>query len=150
MNWRKPHRLVALISFIPLLFITLTGVVLQLRNQFVSIQPPAYSGPKTPGPYQTFEQVIATFGEENIDQIILKPKKNNLAVRLKNGDEAQINAQTGEILFQGPRRTSLLIELHQGSWLGPIGQYGLHLLTGLALCFLLFTGLALYPFRRKL
>ena len=150
MNWRKYHRVVSLIIFLPLAMITLSGVVLQLRNQFESLQPKSVSAEMiSTGTYQTFESIIAAHGNEQIDQIILRPAKKNLAVRLKDGMEIQLNPQTGEVLKKAPRRTNFLIDLHQGTWLGSIGQYYLYLPTALGLIFLLVSGLVIYPFKKR-
>lgn len=149
MNWRKNHRVIGLIITLPLLMTVITGIILQLRGQFEFIQPAPVKTELTSSPLLTFEKISEQFGEKNIEQIIWKPSKASLVVRLKNGDEAHLHPQTGEVFKQLPRRTSFLIELHQGSWLGKFGQYGIHFLSGLGLFFLIISGLVIYPFKRK-
>lgn len=122
----------------------LTGILLQLRNQFESVQPKAVSSTfQKDAPLLTFEAISEKIGP-GVDQIIYKPKKNNLAVRMDDGREIQLNSQTGEILKDAPRRTSFLIELHQGSWMGPFGQYFIHLLSGIGLIYLIYSGFVIW------
>ena len=150
MNWRKPHRVVALATTLPLLFIALSGVVLQLRNQFEWIQPSTINGKLVhAAPFITVEKAISGIRTEDVDQIIFRPSKGNLAIRLKDGMEIQMHPQTGEILKKSIRRTNLLIEIHQGSWLGPWGQYLIYFVTGIGLCFLIISGLLIYPFSKR-
>jgi uncharacterized iron-regulated membrane protein len=149
MNWKKSHRVVAIAITLPLILIALTGIVLQLRNQFEWIQPETISQKIDPlQPYISFEAATKGVPLENVEQIILRPAKGNLSVRLKDGLEIQMHPQTGAILKKSMRRTNFLIELHQGSWLGNIGQYGIHFITGVLLCFLIFSGIMIYPFSR--
>lgn len=150
MNWRKSHRVVALIITLPLIMVGLSGVVLQLRNQFESIQPKAVSAELVPGStYLTFEKIIETHGKEDIDQIILRPGKKNLSLRMKDGMEIQIHPQTGEVLKKAPRLTNFLIDLHQGTWLGKFGQYGIYFPASIGFCFLILSGIIIYPFKKK-
>lgn len=133
----------------PLLMMTITGLMLQLRNQLEWIQPSTVKVPATPGPLLAPEEVIRLAGDE-VEQIIYRPEKNNISVRLKNGIETQFDARTGELLKKAPRRSSFLIELHQGSWMGPLGQYLIHLMAGLGLLFLIVSGILIWPLGRKI
>ncbi len=150
MNWRKQHRVVAIVITLPLIVISLSGIVLQLRNQFETIQPKAVSAELTSGAsFVTFERIIQDHGGDNIDQIILRPGKKNLSLRMKDGMEVQIHPQTGEVMKKAMRMTNLLIDIHQGTWLGAFGQYVLHLPTGLGLFFLIISGIVIYPFKKR-
>jgi len=147
---RKYHRIISLIVALPLALIVLSGLILQLRQQFDFIQPKTITMEKNPGVrFLTIEEMIVASNEppENIDQIIFKPKKFHLAMRLVSGNEIQIHPQTGEILKNSPRYTNFLIDLHQGSFLGNWYQYLIVFPTGLALAFLLISGLLIYPWR---
>ncbi len=149
--WRKIHGYVALSIFLPLLFTALTGIVLQLRDQFEWIQPaPVKSQAITGTPLLTLEAIAERFKDQGLEQIIYKPAKGSLVVRLRDDIEAHLHPQTGALLKQATRRTTFLIELHQGSWLGKFGQYGVHVTTGLGLLFLIVSGLVIYPFKRKI
>lgn len=150
MKWRKWHRWVALATLLPLIMIAVTGVILQLRNQFEFIQPSVLKNVlDDERPLLSLEEVLKKYQDQGVEQIIFRPSKGAMAVRLQGGSEVQIHPQTGEELKQAMRRTGFLIDLHQGSWLGSFGQYGLHLLGGWGLIFLLVSGIIIYPFRRK-
>lgn len=149
MNLRKIHRIVGLIFFIPLLVISITGIILQLRAEFEYIQPKSVKVEWEDRPIVSMESLIQKFGKENIDQVIWRPSKISLVIRLKGNMEAHIHPWTGEILKEAKRRTNILIELHQGSWMGKFGQYFIHFMTGIGLFFLTLSGLLIYPFKRK-
>ncbi len=128
----------------------LTGIVLQLRDQFEWIQPaPVKSQAIAGSSLLSLEAITERFKDQGLEQIIYKPAKGSLVVRLRDDVEAHLHPQTGEILKRATRRTTFLIDLHQGSWLGKFGQYGVHVTTGLGLLFLIVSGLIIYPFKRK-
>jgi uncharacterized iron-regulated membrane protein len=150
MNWRQWHRVVGLVILLPLLVVTVTGIILQLRNQFEYLQPATIKNKLdiSQSIYST-EKLVEEYGSKNIEQIIFRPGKGSLVIRLMDGDELQLNPHTGEVLKRAQRRTNFLIELHQGSWMGPAGQYGIHFMSGLGLFFLIISGIIIYPFKRK-
>jgi uncharacterized iron-regulated membrane protein len=148
MNLRKTHRLIAIIILLPLIMMVVTGLTLQLRNQFEWIQPKTIKSELTNAPFITPEEIIR-IANSDVEQIIYRPAKNNISVRLKSGIESQYNAQTGALLKSAPRRSGLLIELHQGSWMGGFGQYFIHLIAGLGLLFLMISGIMIWPLGRK-
>jgi len=151
-NWRKYHRIISLIIFLPFLLMVITGLLLQVRQNAEFIQPKAIKMDyEINKPLLDFEEIIraSNVGKEEIDQIIFKPEKFHLALRLKNGNELQIHPQTGEILKSSPRLTGLLIDLHQGSFFSSWGQYLIFLPAGVGVLFLIVSGLVIYPWRRK-
>jgi uncharacterized iron-regulated membrane protein len=150
--WRKYHRIISLIIVLPFAVVLLSGLVLQLRQQFEVIQPKAVKMERMPNlPMLTFEEIFqfANTDQKEIDQVILKPQKFHLAIRLKNGDEIQMHPQTGEILKSAHRYTNILIEIHQGSLMGPWAQYLIFLPTAVGVLFLMVSGLMIYPWRRR-
>jgi uncharacterized iron-regulated membrane protein len=149
MKWRTWHAYVGLVAALPLLVIVVTGLLLQLRNQFESIQPKTLTLKIVEGKsVLPMEEVLAKFPQGNVEQVIYRPKKGNYSIRLKDGSEVQMHPQSGEVVKDSPRRSGFLIDIHQGSWLGPLGQYAVHFGAGLSLIFLLFSGVLLFPFRR--
>lgn len=152
MNLRSAHRKVSLAILLPLSVIILSGLILQLRNQSEWIQPKTVSaiGPleKVMGPEEVFQKLNLT--SQEIEQYIYRPAKKNISIRLVNGEEIQLNPSTGEVMKRAQRRTNFFIDLHQGSILGPFGQYGLYLMSGIGLLFLLISGgLLLRPKRNR-
>jgi uncharacterized iron-regulated membrane protein len=147
-NWKKLHGYIALIITLPLIVTALTGVILQLRDQFEFIQPSPIKTELAPNKkLLTFEAIQEK--HPDLDQVIYKPSKGTMVVRFKDGLETHLHPQTGEALKTAMRRTNFLIDLHQGSWMGKFGQYIIHFSTGLGLCFLIVSGLIIYPFKRK-
>jgi uncharacterized iron-regulated membrane protein len=147
-NWRKIHGYVALAITLPLILITVSGIVLLIRDKFEYIQPsPVNIRPVSPQYAITFEELHKRFPDA--DQIIYRPSKGSLVVRYLDGNEHHLHPATGEILKTAMRRTNFLIELHQGSWMGKFGQHFLHVVVGLAMCFLIVSGFVIYPFKRK-
>ena len=148
--WRKYHRIVSLIIVLPFALVLVTGLLLQLRQQFEGIQPSAVKMQAIPNArLLTTEEIIKAShlrGEE-IDQIIFRPAKFHLALRLKNGYEIQMHPQTGVILKSAPRYTNILIELHQGSFFTQWGQYLIFLPAAIGVLFLTISGLVIYPWR---
>lgn len=150
---RKLHRLLSIWVALPLLIIIVTGITLQLRNNFEYLQPETLKVKnEANAPVLTLEQIIEKMGErkKEIEQIIYRPGKNNVSLRLKDDIEVQINPQTGEIVKEAKRRTSFLIELHQGSFFTKYGQFGIFFSSGIILLFLLISGVILYfPSKRS-
>ena len=148
---RRYHRIVSLIIALPLALILLTGLILQLRQQFDFIQPQSIEMNEIQGRrLLTMDEIIQATKKnpEDIEQIIFKPKKFHLAIRLRGGDEIQLHPQTGKIFKIAHRYTNILIDLHQGSFFGTGWQYLVVLPTGMALVFLLVSGLIIYPWRK--
>ncbi|MGE3608412.1 MAG: PepSY domain-containing protein [Bacteriovoracaceae bacterium] len=150
---RRFHRVLSITIALPFLIILLSGIILQLRNVIPFVQPKSVKMERVElMPLKTFEEIISAskVNKEDIDQIIYRPNKFHLALRLKNGHEIQMHPQTGEVLVSSPRYTAFLIELHQGSIWGKLGQYGIILPTALALILLIITGILIYPWKRGL
>ena len=151
MNIRNIHRKLSLYLFIPIGVILLSGIILQLRNQFEWIQPALIQGEAGTesllGPNEIIQQL--KISKTDVDQIIYKPAKNNVSLRLKSGEEIQLDPESGKVLKRAIRRTNLLIDIHQGSIIGPLGQYGVYILSGFGLILLYLSGIYLLVPKRK-
>ncbi len=150
--WRKYHRIVSLIVVLPFALVLVSGILLQLRQQFELIQPKAMKMEPIAGKkLLTIDEMIEASGEipSNVDQVIWRPAKFHLAMRLKDGREIQMHPQTGVILKNAKRYTNILIELHQGSFFTSWGQYLVFFPAALGLLFLTVSGLVIYPWRRQ-
>jgi uncharacterized iron-regulated membrane protein len=151
MFFRKYHRIISVLIALPFTIVLVTGLLLQVRQDVEFIQPKTVKMVKIEGRnLLTFEQIQKASGvsPEVIDQVIFRPQKFHLALRLKDGRELQLHPQTGEILKSAPRLTGILIDLHQGSFFSKWGQSFIFLPAGLGVLFLLVSGLLIYP-RRK-
>ncbi len=152
MNWRKYHRIISIMVALPFFIVLISGLLLQVRQQVEFIQPKALSASKIEGKsLLTVSEIIQFAGvrAEEIDQIIFKPGKFQLSLRLKSNEEIQLHPQTGDILKRAPRLTNFLIEIHQGSYFTEWGQYLVFLPSALGLLFLLISGLVLYQRRKR-
>lgn len=149
MKWRTWHGYLGLVAFLPLLLTALTGVLLQLRSQFEWIQPaPVKIVLESGKPFLRMEEVMAKFPEGTIEGLSFRPGKGGYQLRMKNGNEIQLHPQSGEILKDSPRRSTLLIKIHEGSWMGVFGTLGVHFTAGLILVFLIISGLFIFPWRK--
>jgi uncharacterized iron-regulated membrane protein len=151
-NWRKYHRIISIMVALPFFIVLISGLLLQVRQQVEFIQPKALSASKIEGKsLLTVSEIIQFAGvrAEEIDQIIFKPGKFQLSLRLKSNEEIQLHPQTGDILKRAPRLTNFLIEIHQGSYFTEWGQYLVFLPSALGLLFLLISGLVLYQRRKR-
>jgi uncharacterized iron-regulated membrane protein len=149
---RKFHRYAAVIAAAPLLVMIVTGITLQLKNQIGWIQPPA-ERLEAQAPKLSFDhllQVTQTVPEaevgswEDIRVVDVRPGQGVIRVRTRNEHEIQVDAVTGAVLAHGPRRTGLLIALHEGSWFGSVVRYGVFLPGAILLLILWTTGIFLY------
>ncbi|MEL6354121.1 MAG: PepSY-associated TM helix domain-containing protein [Cyanobacteria bacterium J06627_28] len=130
---RKAHRWVALVISIPMLFVILTGIFLQLRKPVDWIQPPTAAGSQSYEPTVVLEQVLDSVktvpdmqvsGWSDIKLLDLRPKKGIIKVRNFDELETQVDATTGEVLQTAQRRNDFVVKMHDFSawnarlWLG--------------------------------
>ena len=130
---RIVHRWLAIIISVPMIFILITGIFLQVRKPVDWIQPPAMKGSEKYQPTIALEQILTevkTIPEmqvrnwSDIKVLDLRPKKGIIKVRNHNELETQIDASTGEILQVAQRRNDFVTKMHEFStwharlWLG--------------------------------
>jgi len=153
---RKLHQFMAWLVIAPSVLIFSTGVLLLLRQNVAWIQPPAVMGTQAGLPVigmdRAFE-VARSVPEagisswQDLSSIDIKPAKGTLAFRARNGYEVQVDGVSGVVLSAAPRRTSFLIELHQGTYFHPKAMTWWTLPVGLGLLSLSVSGL--FMLRRK-
>jgi uncharacterized iron-regulated membrane protein len=149
---RKVHHWLAPVVLLPALLIFGTGILLQLRQEVEWIQPKTRLGSE-PGLPQVswaaaFDSVksvpeagMSTW--EQVASIDVKPSKSVMSFRSKEGFEVQVDSATGAVLHAAPRRTSFLIELHQGSYFHSKAMTFVFLPAGVGLLLISLTGLLL-------
>jgi uncharacterized iron-regulated membrane protein len=153
---RRFHRLIALGIALPTLLVLVTGILLQLRQDWRWIQPRAeLAQPGMPviTIQQALEQVRAVpeagvRSWEDVATFDVRFRKGTISVRTRNGYEVQLDGRDGKVLSAAPRRTSLLIELHQGSFFHPLVMRWVFLPAGIGLLFLWFSGVWIWAKRR--
>jgi uncharacterized iron-regulated membrane protein len=153
---RRWHRWVSVVVALPFLLTLGTGTVLLLRGQMDWIQPRAEKSTAlvdANSPSLSLETLflrvralpeakIRTWND--VKAIDIRPATGVARFRTKNGLEAQVDLYSGEVLRIAPRRSSFLIELHEGSFFGEGYRTGVLLPAALGLLFLLFSGLFLF------
>lgn len=148
MKWRKWHAFFGLLAALPLIVTAATGILLQLRSKVEWIQPSLAPVTLLEGKsYLSVDEVLAKYPGE-VEGLSLRPGKGGFQLRLKDGNEVQLHPQTGELLKSSPRRSTLLIKIHEGSWMGPVGSLGIHFISGLVLVFLIISGIFIFPWRK--
>lgn len=162
------HRWLAMAIALPMLFVMLTGIFLQLRKPVDWIQPPTLKGSEKYQPTIALEEVlteIKTIPEMQVNDwsdiklFDLRPKKGIIKVRNHNELETQVDATTGDILQTAQRRNDFVVKMHDFSawnarlWLGLPVKLGFLaiFLTGLYLNLKMLPGrLKSIPLWRKL
>lgn len=157
---RIDHRWLAIIIMIPLLITTVTGLLLILRQQIEWVQPSSIKLEKVEK-WVTMDQVFSVISTDaktkihqwkDVSSIIYKPSKGTIQIRTKINTLIQLDGATAKILSIAPRRTGLLIQLHEGSyWSKNVRQY-IFIPSALGLLLLLISGgiLIIKYYSRKL
>lgn len=154
---RKLHTLVAWLVALPMLVMLVSGVLLQQRDRFSSIQPPTKVGSKVGVPPKlTPDEAVQQLklvqdpsveGWKDVQQVAYRPSKGTYSIRLKQGyREVQVDAQTGEVLLVAVRNTGLLTDLHEGEWFSPLVRDYIFKPSGILLLGLWFSGLVMMLF----
>jgi len=150
-RFRQFHRLSAWLVGFPILLIVSTGILLQIKNWIPWIQPPSQKGGKlTPSLrldalLKASQSVSSANVREwrDIRSIDIRPLKGIARVRTRSDYEITIDLESERVLQAAPRRTSFLIELHEGSFFGDKVQYGVFLPAAVLLLILWGTGIVL-------
>tara|TARA_Y100001951_G_C11291585_1_gene272559 strand:+ start:181 stop:711 length:531 start_codon:yes stop_codon:yes gene_type:complete len=138
---RQLHLWFALAIIIPSLIVFGSGILLQVKKQFAWVQPPTMTGVSaTPAlSFQQVLQIAQTVPElqvsewQHIDRIDVRPGKGIMKVVASNDWEAQIDAQTGDILHVAYRRSDIIEAIHDGSWFADFAKLWLFLPAGILL-----------------
>ena len=153
---RKLHRWGAVATVAPLLLVTLTGLLLQVKKQSDWVQPPTARG-ASDIPGIAFDDILAaavraTADEprvaieawDDIDRLDVRIDKGVVKVRGKSRWEVQVDTATGEVLQVAYRRSDLIESLHDGSFFGDWAKLWVFLPNGLVLFGLIGTGAYLW------
>lgn len=129
---RRFHRIFSLLVTIPFFAIVCTGVLLQCKRWLPSIQPPsqkseagALAHQTPPLQWENFLESLRGVKEAEIERwgdvkaIDIRPALGVARVRSKAGYEIQVDLASGKVLSHAKRLSSLLVEIHEGSFFGP-------------------------------
>jgi uncharacterized iron-regulated membrane protein len=149
---RDIHRWGSILIAIPVAVVIVTGLTLQLKKEFVWIQPATQKG-STSDLSLSFDQILSATRRvpeaevetwDEIDRLDVRPSKGMLKVRCKNRWEVQLDANTGDVLQVAFRRSDLIESIHDGSFFHDRVKLWLFLPTALVLGVLWLTGIYLF------
>ena len=157
---RITHRWIALFIIIPLFITTATGVLLLLRHQVEWVQPSSLKLSHV-AHWATIEQVLTELKNDprthrykwqDMGSVIYKPSKGVIQLRTRDDQLIQLDGTSAEILSIAPRRTSWLIQLHEGTYWGKAMRLYVFLPAALGLLLLLISGgiLIVKHYKKKL
>ena len=151
--WRKVHYWTSLPLFLTIFVIATTGVLLSLKKDFDSLQPPTQIG-SAPGelrrPVADLVAAVATVPGHagatyrDIDRIDIRPGDGVAKVILYSRTEVQVDLATGKVLQVGYRTSDLLETIHDFSFLGSWSKYVFSFGTGLLILGMASTGVYLF------
>lgn len=126
---RQIHLWFALAILIPTLIVIGSGILLQVKKEFDWIQPPTQKGQvlnaNSSEPTITFEKILLVSQSipelevkswDDIDRLDVRPGKRMLKILANNQWEAQLDADSGEVLQVAYRRSDTIEAIHDGSW----------------------------------
>lgn len=157
---RKAHYWASAGIAIPLLIIAASGILLQLKKHWNWIQPAERLGTGTT-PTVDLERILdsvravpelAVAGWDDVNRIDIRPGRGLAKVWLHSGWEVQVDLGTGAVLQTAYRRSDLIESIHDGSFFArDWSKLGIFLPSGVALLFLLVTGMWMFwlPFAAR-
>lgn len=143
--------MMALVSAAPLLIIFSTGVLLSISPYWTWLQPKAPA--QAEGVQLSFDHILVIAKSvpeaeikswSDVQQIDVRPSSGLVRVRAKNFWEVQMSGATGEILSSAPRKKTLLITIHDGSFFADWIKPAIFLPAGLCALVLWFSGMGIW------
>jgi uncharacterized iron-regulated membrane protein len=155
--FRKLHFWGAMLIFIPVMVVIISGILLQVKKEIEWIQPATIKGS---GFYQntTLERLLHSINQfehgqpglradakapivwAQINRIDIRPSKNIAKIRLNDDMEYQVDLATHQVLKKSYRNTDWIEALHDGSWFHSLAKLYVFLPVALVLLVLWFTG----------
>ena len=123
------HKWIGIALSAVLINVSVTGLFLLEKKQYEWIQPATRTGQEgTPSDFVSIQRLFDIVAEcnhpdfpniDSIDRIDFRPGKRVYKVRAKTHHaEIQVDAISGQVLNVAARRSDLLEQLHDGSYLG--------------------------------
>lgn len=154
---RKTHKFISIIIAIPTLVLFVTGFMLAIKSKVPDIQP--YNQTSERGRLTSNSQLITlsqvlesarSYPDSHIDSwtdvktLDIRPHLGMARLRSQDHWEYQVDLHTGKVLSAAPRYTSLIISIHEGSFIGSFYKWGVTIPTTIGLIILVFTGVFMY------
>jgi len=157
---RTIHNWVSIFVALPLLLIIVSGLFLQLKKDFIWIQPTSVRGATDETPTASHEELLAAATSipqaaglkwSEFDRIDYKVDRGMVKFMTVEGWEIQVDTSDASILSVAERRSDFFEKLHDGSYFGDITKYYLILPTAIFLFILWMTGLwmFIYPYIKR-
>lgn len=171
---RRIHYWGTLLIALPLLVVISTGVLLQIKKQWVWVQPAEQKGaaklseikidasnPQAGMPVMDFATLLQRLQEcqsveikswDDVQRIDIRPSKGIAKFSVRGGWEVQLDLSDGRILQEAIRRSDWIESMHDGSFFGgDWAKLGVFLPAALVLLVMWGTGLWLFllPFLVK-
>jgi uncharacterized iron-regulated membrane protein len=129
---RKIHYWLSLWLALPMLLISITGLLLQFKKSLPWVQPPeqrrALALPLAEWPVllkaAQASPALGVKSWDDVDRLELRPSKGLIKLIAKNGQEAQFDPSSGQLLQVAARRSDTIEALHDGSWFGDGVKFG--------------------------
>lgn len=155
--FRLVHHWGSIIVAIPLVIMTLAGLVLMVKKEISWIQPPTLKG-SAPGemPHFTIADLYHKAADASfkigkvfpvfaaLDRVDVKPDKGTVKFITSDGLEVQVDMATGAVLQIAVRQSDWFEKLHDGSLFANWVKFYIFLPAGIILFFLWATGLYLF------
>jgi hypothetical protein len=157
---RRTHYWLTPFLAIPILIITASGLLLQIKKQWNWVQPAEMKG-SSDVPSIPFESMLDNVKKikgfesatwKDIKRIDIRPKKGIAKLSMNSDIEIQMDTDTGEVLQTAIRRSDWIESLHDGSYFGgDWTKLGIFLPAGVCLLLLWLTGLWMFwlPFQTR-
>ena len=161
--WRKVHYWISLPLMLTILVIAVTGILLSVKKDFDSLQPPTQEGSNIGDLQRPVADLVAAVARapghagatvKDVDRIDIRPKDGVAKVILKSRTEVQVDLASGKVLSVAYRTSDWLETIHDFSILGDWSKYVFSTGSGLLLLGMAGSGIYLFllPFlarRRK-
>ena len=146
---RKAHYWIAIFCLLPLLVMTITGVLLLFKGTLDWVQPQTQTGISSGRPQVGLTEIFAQAQEvsqaqigswADIKRVEYRPSDGVIKLRSASGWELQFDHQTGRLLSSLKRRSDLIESIHDGTFFHRHAKLGVFLPVGLLLLVLIFSG----------
>lgn len=149
---RRLHRWGALVTFLPMLVVILSGLLLQVKKEVSWVQPPTLKGQaySMHVDWEKILQLARSIKEaqvedwSDISRLDVRPDRGLIKVFCNNHWEIQLDSATGDLLSSTYRRSDWIEQLHDGSFFSDAIKRYVFLPNGLILLGLWMTGVYLW------
>lgn len=152
--WRLVHYWGSLLILIPFGVVVTTGLLLMLKKDLSWIQPPTQTGAASDvAPSRSLGEFFRTASGvpelelndwTDLKRVEVKVDRGIIMFVAANNWEAQIDAETNEVLDVAYRRSDIIESLHDGSFFSPDVKRFVFLPSGIVLLTLWMTGTYLF------